>query len=195
MDTLLKTSDNVLLVGLVVISVAGICLALDKSYGKSLLTRVSFRGRKASTAKTPPRSLSPEKKPTTGPTSPSSYADVLPPQRRQALANLTDNAVPWRTVDEKEVKANILPMTMDYRSSPDEIYTPTGFSVGEIKALGNFPDYAELSGVPLPRPYHEFNIDSALPRPYRPFRWAYHQTMCMFTHRPGHQNVLRALSD
>ncbi|KAF4550537.1 Hypothetical protein D9617_17g048060 [Elsinoe fawcettii] len=57
--------------------------------------------------------------------------------------------------------------------------TPTGFSMTDIRALGDFPDYAKLSGVPLPIPYSTFNIDKALPRPYRPLRWPYHQTMSL----------------
>ncbi|KAK1140194.1 hypothetical protein N8T08_010582 [Aspergillus melleus] len=74
--------------------------------------------------------------------------------------------VSHREVGEKEVREQILPMTTDYRACEDEKYTPTGFSMREIKALGNFPDYAELSGVPLPQPYSEFDIEKALPRPY-----------------------------
>ncbi|GES64239.1 HRQ family protein [Aspergillus terreus] len=70
-------------------------------------------------------------------------------------------------------------MTADYRTAQDGTYTPTGFSVAEIKELGDFPDYAALSGVPLPGAYHEFDIEKALPRPYRPFRWSYHQTMSL----------------
>jgi len=70
-----------------------------------------------------------------------------------------------------------LPMTTSYLDAKTPMYTPCEFSTEEIKALGDFPDYATLSGVPLPRPYHEFDINKALPRPYRPFRWAYHQTM------------------
>jgi hypothetical protein len=117
--------------------------------------------------------------------SPSSYSDALPPQRREALAKVTKELpdtlgkLPCGKVSEDEVKENILPMTANYRTSKNK-YTPTGFSVEEIRAMGDFPNYAELSGVPLPQPYAEFNIDKALPRPYRPFRWAYHQTMCMF---------------
>ena len=64
------------------------------------------------------------------------------------------------------------PLQSDLHSS-----TATGFTLQEIKALGNFPDYATLSGVPLPRAYHEFDVSKAIPRPYRPIRWAYHQTM------------------
>jgi hypothetical protein len=44
--------------------------------------------------------------------------------------------------------------------------------------MGDFPAYDILSGVPLPKPYTHFEPAKALPRPYRPFRWAYHQTMC-----------------
>lgn len=40
-----------------------------------------------------------------------------------------------------------------------------------------FPDYFKLSGVPLPEPLEDFDVDKAKPRPYRPFRWPYHQTM------------------
>jgi hypothetical protein len=42
-----------------------------------------------------------------------------------------------------------------------------------------FPDYAALSGVPLPKPLNNFDIDKAKPRPYRPFRWKYIQNMGM----------------
>ncbi|KAG6817080.1 hypothetical protein H0H87_012848 [Tephrocybe sp. NHM501043] len=41
------------------------------------------------------------------------------------------------------------------------------------------PDYARLSGVPAPKPLHNFNLDKANPRPYRPFRWEYHQNMAL----------------
>jgi hypothetical protein len=58
------------------------------------------------------------------------------------------------------------------------MFTPCEFSTEEIKALGDFPDYVTLSGVPLPEAYPEFDINKAKPRPYRPFRWNYHQTMC-----------------
>ncbi|XP_006458276.1 hypothetical protein AGABI2DRAFT_63838 [Agaricus bisporus var. bisporus H97] len=38
-------------------------------------------------------------------------------------------------------------------------------------------DYFALTGVLPPKPLPDFDIDKALPRPYRPFRWKYHQTM------------------
>lgn len=41
-----------------------------------------------------------------------------------------------------------------------------------------YPDYFRLTGVPSPRPLLDFNVDQAKPRPYRPFRWEYHQHMC-----------------
>ncbi|EIW85389.1 hypothetical protein CONPUDRAFT_150201 [Coniophora puteana RWD-64-598 SS2] len=41
------------------------------------------------------------------------------------------------------------------------------------------PDYAKLSGVPLPKPLPNFDYTKAKPRPYRPFRWEYHQTMSL----------------
>ncbi|RPB24237.1 hypothetical protein L211DRAFT_752249, partial [Terfezia boudieri ATCC MYA-4762] len=45
--------------------------------------------------------------------------------------------------------------------------------------LGLYPDYAALSGVPWPEACVDFDPQRALPRPYRPFRWPYHQTMTM----------------
>jgi hypothetical protein len=95
------------------------------------------------------------------------------------MPKLKGASIPCHEINEAEVQENMLPMTADYRSSPGNLYTPTGFSVDDIKSLGDFPDYAALSGVPLPSPYPEHDIDKAKPRPYRPFRWAYHQTMCM----------------
>ena len=74
---------------------------------------------------------------------------------------------------------NVIAFEKDYRKSDPSTYTPMGISIGEVNALGDFPDYSKLSGVPLPEPYKEFKLDTAIPRPYRPFRWAYHQTMCM----------------
>ena len=38
-------------------------------------------------------------------------------------------------------------------------------------------DYFVLSGVPRPKPLLNFSITDARPRPYRPFRFPYHQTM------------------
>ncbi|OGM41451.1 hypothetical protein ABOM_010098 [Aspergillus bombycis] len=120
----------------------------------------------------PPQSISPEKRT-------AQCADVLPPQSRQALTAVPGFATGINEVCEEKVLKHILPMTTDYRSCEEDKYTPTGFSIAEINALGDFPDYAKLSGVPLPQEYLEFEIKKALPRPYRPFRWGYHQTMSL----------------
>ncbi|KAK6505767.1 hypothetical protein TWF481_007659 [Arthrobotrys musiformis] len=57
---------------------------------------------------------------------------------------------------------------------PLKIYTQQ-----QITSIGRYPNYEALTGVPLPTPYESFNITTAKPRPYRPFRWAYHQTMAL----------------
>lgn len=78
---------------------------------------------------------------------------------------------------------NILPLRRGSLASPATSAGAAGEqpvidrSGKEIEAYGDFPDYAMLSGVRLPEPYPEFNIETALARPYRPFRWSYHQTM------------------
>lgn len=178
MDTF-KILSPLWLIGLALLSASVLHLAVNKSKRNALIGRVRLRNRRAPTAGTPPRSLSPEKKSSTSQPSQPSYTDILPPQRREVLPKLV-SSLSYDEVSEDEVKRRILPMATDYRTSKGNRYTPTGFSVDEIKALGDFPDYAELSGVPLPQAYPEFNIDKALSRLYRPFRWVYHQTMCTF---------------
>jgi len=118
---------------------------------------------------------------------PPDYKDVFPPSVRDALRESHDylpDAVKGIFDDEpirKPHKAHkcLMPFDLPLKGLPKSVYTPTGFSIEEIRNLGDFPDYAALSGVPLPQPYKGFDIDKALPRPYRPLRWAYHQTMCM----------------
>lgn len=152
--------------------------------GRSCMPAIG-RERRASTSKTPPRSVSPENKvPNNGP-SPVDYKDMFPPSRRERLAQLAERISPTQRerlragqVDPAAFRKGLIPFTADYRECGPSTYTPTEFSIEEIKALGDFPDYAELSGVPLPEAYTQFRIETALPRPYRPFRWAYHQTMC-----------------
>lgn len=164
-----------------------IYLTLSKSQRNLLFSRFSLRRRRASSAATPPRSLSPEKKvPNNAPPS-VDYKDSFPPSRREALADIAETLpasqrkkLIGHEVDPEIFANSLIQFTADYMECDGMKYTPTGFSVDEIKALGDFPDYAELSGVPLPEPYHDFDIDKAIPRPYRPFRWAYHQTMCMY---------------
>ncbi|KAI4722075.1 hypothetical protein E4T48_01689 [Aureobasidium sp. EXF-10727] len=131
-------------------------------------------------------SPSPTKQPSEKSTLPTDqqHKDTFPPCRRAALADLTD---PRFSVGGKSGKGlSELPRNTD-KSLPHDVnvlapqykkhFTPTGFTVEEIKALGNFPDYAVLSGVPLPAAHTDFDIKTALARPYRPFRWPYHQTM------------------
>ncbi|KAJ5689177.1 hypothetical protein N7462_003569 [Penicillium macrosclerotiorum] len=175
----LRDPESAWRIGRLLIAATTFCSILYRFFPKALINRVNIRDRRNSIAKTPPRSLSPAKKQSNSAKPPINYDNALPPQRREALLQLTGSGIPCREVDETDVHENILPMTADYRSSPDNLYTPTGFSVGEVRSLGDFPDYATLSGVPLPSAYPEHDIEKAKPRPYRPFRWAYHQTMSL----------------
>ena len=114
------------------------------------------------------------------------YRDVLPPSSREALP-LAAKSLPeaqriklsGQEVNQAEFKKNIIPFAANYRECGPSTYTPMQISLEEVEALGDFPDYASLNGVPLPEAYKEFDITKAIARPYRPFRWAYHQTMCM----------------
>lgn len=110
-------------------------------------------------------------------TSKTSPASILPPSIQFALPGHTSSLALHDS--EATVLENQIDMSADYKSCHPRQYTPTGISIEEIKQFSNFPDYASLSEVPLPNSYPEFDIDRALPRPYRPFRWNYHQTMCM----------------
>lgn len=147
---------------------------------------VATRRRRLSTSGTPPRSLSPEK--IVSPNIPLGFWDAFPPSGREALVAAAQkfpeaqkrNLVA-RDVDQATFVNNLIPFAADFATCGPSTYTPTRLSTDEIKALGDFPDYAELSGVPLPKAYEGFRIETAVPRPYRPLRWAYHQTMCTLT--------------
>ena len=136
-------------------------------------------------SRTPPRSLSPAK--LISPSIPLGFWDAFPPSCRETLEAVAPKSpearrkylIP-RDVDQATFEKNLISFTTNFATCGPFMYTPTRISTDEIKALGDFPDYAGLSGVPLPEAYREFRIESALPRPYRPLRWAYHQTMCMF---------------
>ncbi|KAI4100125.1 MAG: hypothetical protein LQ345_007468, partial [Seirophora villosa] len=152
--------------------------------------KLTERGQPSSSSKTPPRSVSPEKKPPSNVPPPSQYKDIFPPWRRDALSSAVASptstgkgSLPGAMTEatDSSFRMGLLPFTTDYRTctAPASTYTPMGIALTEVAALGDFPDYAELSGVPLPAPYQDFKIESALPRPYRPFRWAYHQTMSL----------------
>lgn len=116
--------------------------------------------------------------------------EFFPPHRREALADLFEQSTEVLGKSLKELSQ----LPPDYcKLTPDKTVcnndyfldhtTATGFTVREIFRLGDFPDYAALSGIPLPSEHKDFNIETALPRPYRPFRWPYFQTMCMFATR------------
>lgn len=97
------------------------------------------------------------------------FKNTYPPSRRDAVINSTDpRAGEYRSL------LTIGSRTLEKYSSR----TPTGFSDADIRAIGSFPDYAVLSGVPHPKPCPAFDINKAVFRPFRPFRWTYHQTMC-----------------
>jgi hypothetical protein len=77
------------------------------------------------------------------------------------------------------LSARALPTTaQEPNLGQDTHYTTTGLSTREIELLGRFPDYALLSGVPHPEPCGTtWDISKAVFRPFRPFRWKYHQHM------------------
>ncbi|PYI11243.1 hypothetical protein BO78DRAFT_446151 [Aspergillus sclerotiicarbonarius CBS 121057] len=102
-------------------------------------------------------------------------ANILPPLRRDHLATIKGFG-PDKVTEEAILRQQI-GQEEDFRTCESHRFTPTGFSAEEVRQLGDFPNYASLSGVALPNPYRDFDIERALPRPYRPFRWSYHQTM------------------
>ncbi|KAF5534846.1 hypothetical protein FMEXI_11053 [Fusarium mexicanum] len=111
-------------------------------------------------------------------TAPVDYTTVYPPSQRHALPEISPEFGSG-DVHLSVASKPLLRFDEDYRHASPSTYNFTSFSVGEIRRLGDFPDYAKLSGVPLPEPLKSFNVDKAMPRPYRPFRWAYHQTMSL----------------
>jgi len=144
----------------------------------TVLQRLHISRRRVSGAKTPPRSLSPDKKKA------SDYLDTFPPSRRPALTStgvavISDKQDDGIVASPSDWMHHMVPWEMSYQAADDSSYTPCEFSIKDIKALGDFPDYSLLSGVPLPKPYAHFDIQKAKPRPYRPFRWPYHQTMSL----------------
>jgi hypothetical protein len=169
------------LLGAIFVASSAFFFIAQKSRRDIVLDRLHLSRRRVSGAKTPPRSLSPSKKLVQGLTEPN-YVDTFPPSRRFALNDLDalTSVSSSKNVDKPsdDWKKMLVPMASSYLDADENMYMPCGLSVKEIKALGDFPDYATLSGVPLPKPYLGFDISKALPRPYRPFRWAYYQTMC-----------------
>jgi hypothetical protein len=178
--------QTLLSLGLVLCIAAGSYLSLNQRQKAIVIERLKWRGRRASTANTPPRSLSPDKKePKNSPPSSSEYVTAFPPLNRdlleQVVAALPEEqrqAAGDLSFDEQNWTKSVMGFEEDYRTCDPSKYVYTGNSVREIRALGDFPDYSTLSGVPLPEAYPEHDVNRAIPRPYRPFRWAYHQTMC-----------------
>lgn len=166
---------------------ATIVLVFDGKQRNVVLQRFDIRRRRATGSLTPPRSLSPEKQglPPNKASSDHDFSKAFPPSRRGALANLPSDALqgPGKTAKQlSEISPdyrNCLPSedSWDLDKFADHA-TATGFTLEEIKRLGHFPDYAALSGIPLPQEYEGFDISTAKARPFRPLRWAYHQTMC-----------------
>ncbi|KAL4886157.1 hypothetical protein BJY04DRAFT_213690 [Aspergillus karnatakaensis] len=122
---------------------------------------------------------------------------LLPPSRRQALLatrNPDPKAEEYRqllahpTPPVAVVQANQIPTgtPLSALSKSRQYYTITGFSSADVEALGRFPDYSILSSVPPPKPCPEFDIKTACFRPYRPFRWVYHQTMALSKLEPDY---------
>ena len=163
-------------------------LSLSQRQKDIVFERLILRGRRTSSADTPPRSLSPEKDPSNSQPKSSEYVNTFPPLTREniteAAASLPEdrrNVLENSTFDEKKWTKSILGFEDDYRKADPDRYIYSGYKVEEIRALGDFPDYSTLSEVPLPEAYHDHELKKALPRPYRPFRWGYHQTMCEST--------------
>ncbi len=159
-------------------------LSLSQEQKDVFVRRLCLRGRRSSSAGTPPRSLSPEKQPSNSSTKSSEYVETFPPSQRDVLQSLSlsesqREALGDLSFDQKTFAKNILGWEEDYRTCDESKYIASGFSIREIKALGDFPDYPEISGVPPPEPYEGFDLNKAMPRPYRPFRWPYHQTMSL----------------
>lgn len=167
-------------------------LSLNQSQREVIITRLRLRRRRPSSADTPPRSLSPSKTikikdlPSNSLPKANEYVTSFPDSRRHVLADLATSLSTKQQSELGDLKfdqagfpQSLLSWEEDYRKADPSKYSYAGFSVKEIKALGDFPDYARLSGVPLPNAYENFNVDKAKPRPYRPFRWAYHQTMSL----------------
>ena len=171
-----------------IVLTAGFVLLLSKHQREKILSYVhtSSRGRRISTSKTPPRSVSPERKALDDVPPPVDYKDIFPPSCRENLVKASEflplsrrNKLDTGENDSALFRKSVIPFTADFRECGPSTYTPTEVSIEEVQALGDFPNYAELSGVPLPEAYEEFKIETAVARPYRPLRWTYHQTMGM----------------
>ncbi|KAF1964191.1 hypothetical protein BU23DRAFT_71934 [Bimuria novae-zelandiae CBS 107.79] len=178
-------NPSLALLGAVFVASSVIVFLLKKSRRDVILARLHVQRRRISGAKTPPRSLSPGKDYTNPPPD---YSAVYPPSRKIALADIPGFAEKLGKSQGALIasaeKKGCIPFTIELHDAKKTMITPCEFTVEEIEALGDFPDYATLSGIPLPEPYRDFDIQKAKPRPYRPFRWPYHQTMSLTKMEP-----------
>lgn len=190
------SSNTVLWPALGVLFCVTTLLGLSKTTRQDLLGRFSLHHAATSRPTTPnvekqPLSTSsagtPKSAVTPSPSAIATLRTTFPTSPREQLIQLSSRLPagqqaalgdPASSFDEETFQQSLLQIDEDYRAADESKYSYSGLSVREIKALGDFPDYAALSEVPLPQPYPEFDIDTARPRPYRPFRWGYHQTMC-----------------
>lgn len=104
----------------------------------------------------------------------------FPPSRRHTLAELKlkGSTGPYTTPAPEVLSRLAIPSTATPDFDKDNQFTPTGFSTQDLRALGRFPDYSVITGTRYPKPYgSHFDIKKAIFRPFRPFRWNYHQTM------------------
>ncbi|XXG95649.1 hypothetical protein Hte_001918 [Hypoxylon texense] len=159
-------------------------LALNRTRKDVVLRRLGLGRGSASRPSTPTLEKQTPSKPLASSTS--DLFATLPPSQRGQLNKMVESmpASQRRAMGDLSFDPNVFARSLlgfeeDYRTADDTKYCYSGFSVRELRALGDFPDYSALSEVPMPRPYPEFDIDRAKPRPYRPFRWAYHQTMSL----------------
>jgi hypothetical protein len=162
-------------------------LALSRAQKHALLDRLGIN-RRPSRPSTPALEKQASSKPLASSTS--DLASTFPPSQRDQLEKMRDampasqqKALGDMSFDQAKFERSLLDFEEDYETADESKYCYSGFSIKEIKALGDFPDFSALTEVPLPRPYDTFQIDKALPRPYRPLRWAYHQTMCSYLPR------------
>lgn len=126
-----------------------------------------------------------QSKTATGPAEKHPWTLQFPPSRRHTLASLKlkDSTGSYENVPPEVLRKCAVPLARTTDWDQDNLYTPTGFSAQDIRTLGRFPDYSVLTGVRYPIPSGpEFDINRATFRPFRPFRWSYHQTMGRLCH-------------
>ncbi|KAK4176799.1 hypothetical protein QBC36DRAFT_328519 [Triangularia setosa] len=125
-------------------------------------------------------------------TPPPPHLYTFPPSRRHILSSFPQfekfSVADQAEISPQVLQARALTTTSKVDLAVNNFYTPTGFSTQEIRSLvGRFPDYAVLSGVPYPEPVPaSWDIKKAIFRPFRPFRWNYHQHMALMKHNPNY---------